>query len=181
MTEPALLHKPVLCLHYCPWWDLAPFPAVSLEQVQPHPWGFWTCKGVEDPKNFKPAHNFTGCTVSFSHDFVDSPSARDCKSHYCRNQGVKLFGLHKCHKISYISTLLSLALTRTNLWMWKYFGVFLIWVMYTVECEFLQQKPVKPSAVLETTVAHRPPNIYHVRMPELPLPYLLSASIGFNF
>lgn len=71
MTDPALLHEPVLCFALLSGLGLASFWAVSLWQVRshphqhwsdqrPHPWSFWTCKDVEDLESLKMMHGFTG-------------------------------------------------------------------------------------------------------------------------
>lgn len=172
----------MLCFALLSWLDLAPVSGSQALTSQPHPhqhptqpWSLWTPKDVEDPENLKPTQGFTGCMVSSGRDFVDSVFSscqRLNQSLYRRSQGVKLFGLCKCHRLSRSNTMLPLALTCTDLWMWKYFAVFLMRACILLSANSYNKTQAKPSAALETRVTHWPPNIYHLGMPErqLPLP-----------
>lgn len=92
-------------------------------------------------------HGFTACRVSFRHGFVDlvfSYCQKLNKSLYCRSQGVKLFGLHKCHRLNYINTTLPLVLMCTNLRMWKYFAVFLMWACILLSVNSYNKSQANP-------------------------------------
>lgn len=139
MTDPALLHTSVLCFVVLSCSDLASSSSrQSLTSLTASPpasewlrlWSFWTHKDVKDPNSLKTRHGFTGCLVSFRHVFVYSGFCccqRLNKYLPWRRHRVKLSGLYRCQRLNYINTMLPLALTCTNLWMWKYFAVFLTW------------------------------------------------------
>lgn len=135
MTDPALLHTSVLCFAVLSCSDLASSssrqPLTSLTASPPasewpHLRSFWTHEDVKDPNSLKTRHGFTGGLVSFRHVFMYSGLCcyqRLNKYLYWRSHQAKLFGLYRCQRLNYINTTLPLALSCTNLWMWKYFAV----------------------------------------------------------